>query len=183
MKKKFFHYRVIIFAPRVFFGYPLLARTIRCWSFSITLATVLMLVTVTTVPSVPPCDLNFDSHPSIKALCHHQIVESPNFTFPNAFFNNVVVSLSVFFKCTQNLITLCCSADTSIFFKYSASHCLAIQKCSMSYARFFFFLHINYCTHLLIRSRAFYRLRKSFFPSLSVHNYLPYGYVNMLSDN
>ncbi len=43
-------------------------------------------------------------------------------------FNNVVVSLGVFFKHTQNLIAQR-STDKLIFSEYSATHCLAIHVC------------------------------------------------------
>ncbi len=77
---------------------------------------VLMLVAVTTVRSALPCGSNSaDSHPSTKALCHCWITKLPDVSFPNASFNNTVVSLGVFFKRTQHFIAPCCSADTSIF--------------------------------------------------------------------
>ncbi len=131
-------YRLIIFALSVFFGYPLLAWLVRCWSFLITATMVLMLVAVTTVHGAPPRGSNSaDSRPSTKALCHHRIIESPNVSFPNPYFNNMVVSLGIFFKCIQNLITQRCSPDPSIFSEYSVTHCRVIHKCSASYACFF----------------------------------------------
>ncbi len=132
---------------------------------------VLMLIAVKTVHSAPPCCSNSaDSRPSTKALCHHRIVESLNVSFPNASFNTVIVSLGIFFKRIQNLIIQHCSTDTSIFSEYSVTHCLAIHKCSASYAHFFFFLHVDCCTHLPLSSSAFYRPRKSFFPFLRTQN-------------
>ncbi len=136
------------------------------WSSSITAVTAMMLVAVTTVCGASPHGSNYaNSHTSTKAVCHHRRVESPNVSFPNASFNNAVVSPGIFFKLTQNLITQRCSTDTSIFSDYSATHCLAIHKCSASYTLFLFFLHINCCTHLFICSHAYYWPRKSFFLS------------------
>ncbi len=84
----------------------------RCRSSSITAATVLMLVAVTTVCGAPLHNLNsadshqstnsVDSRPSTKALCHHRIVELPKVSFPNTSFNNAVVSLGVFLKHTKS---------------------------------------------------------------------------------
>ncbi len=106
------------------------AWMVRCQSSSITAATVLMLVTITTVYSAPSCGLNSaDSHPCTKALCLRRIVESRYVSFPNASVNNVIVSLGLFFTFTQNLIEHRCSADTSIFSEYSATHCLVIHEC------------------------------------------------------
>ncbi len=151
-------YRLIISTLCFFFGYPLLARMVKCRSSSIKAATILMLVTVTTVRRTLPCSSNSaDSRPSTTALCHCWIVKSSYISFPNASFNNVVVSLGVFFMRTQNLIAQRCSVDTSIFSKYSATHCLAIHECSASYDRFLFFLRVDCCTHLLLHSRTFYR--------------------------
>ncbi len=139
------------------------ARMVRCRSSSITLAMVLMLVAITSVCGAPPPQFEFCCLSSI----YKDFMPPPNSAnvfFPNASFNNVVVSLGVFFKRTQNLIAQHCSADTYMFPKYSVTHCLAIHECSVSYARFFFFLHVDCCTHLLLHSCAFYRPRKSFFP-------------------
>ncbi len=80
---------------------------------------------------------------------------------PKCLLYNTFVSLGIFFKHTQNLIAQCYSPDTSIFHEYSVTHCLAIHECSVSYASFFFILHVYYCIHLLLHSRAFYQLRKS----------------------
>ncbi len=91
--------------------------------------------------------------------------ESPSVFFPNSIYNNAFLLLGVFFMNTQNLITQHCSADASIFTEYLVTHCLEIHKCSVSYTRFFFFLQIDCCSHLLLHSRAFYRLRKSFLPT------------------
>ncbi len=141
------------------------ARAVKCQSSSITSAMVLMLVTITTVHSAPPRSLNSaDSRPSTKALCHHRIIESPNVSFPNASFNNAVVSLGIFLKRTQNLIAQRCSSNTSIFSEYSATHCLVIHEYSVSYPRFFFFFRVYCCTDLLLHSRVFYYPRKSVFP-------------------
>ncbi len=138
---------------------------VRCWSSSITAVMVLMLVAVTTIHDAPPQGSNSnDSCLFTKALYNCQIVESPNVSFPNASFNNVVVSFIVFFKHTHNLTVQHCSADTSIFSKHSVTHCLAIHECSSLYARLFFFLHVDCFTHLLLRSHVFYQPRKSFFP-------------------
>ncbi len=52
---------------------------------------------------------------STKALCHYQIVESPNISFPNPSFNNTVISLGIFFRHSQNLIAQCCSIGISMF--------------------------------------------------------------------
>ncbi len=137
---------------------------VRRWSSSITAATVLMLVAVTTVLDAPPRSLNSaDSHLSTKASCNCRIIESPNVSFPNASFNNAVVSLSVFFKHTQNLIAQRCSTDTSIFSEYSVTHCLAIHECFESYACFFFFTltAVHICSYILGR---FIDRKNCFFP-------------------
>ncbi len=141
------------------------AWMVRCQTSLKAAAKVWTLVTVTTVGGTPPRGSNSAaSRPPTKALCHHRIIKSLNVSFPNVCFNNAVVLLGVFFKSTQNLITQHCSTDTSSFSKYSATHCLSIHECSASYARFFFFLRVHCCTHLLLRSRAFYPTRKLFFP-------------------
>ncbi len=130
------------------------AQIVRCQTSSITVGMVLMLVTITTVRSAPPCSSNStDSRLFIKTLCHCWIVESCNVSFSNASFNNTVVSLSIFFKRTQNLIIQRRSADTSIFSKYSATHCVAIHECSALYTRFFFFMlsAVNICSYVLVR--------------------------------
>ncbi len=121
----------IIFAVGVFFSYPLLAWTVRCWSSSITEVMVLQLF-ATHLPAVRI--LLILVH---LALCHCQIVESPNISFLNASFINTVVSLGVFFRRTQNLIMKCCSTNTSIFSEYSVIHCPAIYEYSALYAHFF----------------------------------------------
>ncbi len=98
-----------------------------------------------------------------KGFMSPRIVESCKVSFQNDSFNITVVSLSIFFKHTKNLIAQH-SIDTSIFSEYSATHYRAIHECSASYARFFFFLRVNCCEHLLLHSHAFYRQRKSFSP-------------------
>ncbi len=111
---------------------PARARMVKCQSSPIMTAMALMLMAVTTIRSTQPCGSNStDSHPSTKALCHHRIVESSNVSFPNASFNNVVISLG------ENLITQHYPADTSIFSEYSAMHCLTIHECSASTLAFF----------------------------------------------
>ncbi len=119
-------------------------RMIRCWSSKMTTVTVLMLVPVTTVHStLLRCSNSTNSRTSTKVLYNCRIVESFNISFPNASFNNAVVSLGVFFKHTQNLIAQHCSPDTSIFSKYSVTHCLMIHECSASYVRFFSFFTLT----------------------------------------
>ncbi len=107
--------------------------------------------------------------PSTKAICHCQIVESPNISFPNATIINAVVSLCVFLKSTQNLIAQHCSTDTSIFSEYSATHCLAIHACSALYARFFFFLHIDCCAVHICSYILVYFISRTIVFSLSPH--------------
>ncbi len=154
---------VLRFCKSIHMGSSTRARMVRCRSSLVTAATISRLFAVH-YPQFEFCWRSFVC--STKALCHCQIVKSPNVSFPNASFNNVVVLIGVFFKRTQNLIVQHCSADASIFSKYSAAYYLAIHECSASYALFFFFLHVDCCTHLLLHFRAFYQLRKFFLLSL-----------------
>ncbi len=96
-----------------------------------------MLVAVTTVRGAQICCSNsVDSRPSTNALCHCQIVESPNVSFPNVSFNNAILSVGVFFKHTQNLITQYYSTDIRIFSEYSGTRSLAIYECSEHRSKF-----------------------------------------------
>ncbi len=123
------YYRLIIFILGVFFSYPLIS------------AIVLMLVAVTTVRGAPTHSVNSaSSHLSTKALCHCQIVKSHNVSFPNAFFNNAVAPLDIFFERTQNLMAQRSSLDTSIFLyiqrhtvgRYTSVLCLMLAFFSSS---------------------------------------------------
>ncbi len=116
-----------------------------------TAATVLMLVAVITVHSTRGSNFA-DCRLSTKALCHHQFVESLNVFFPNASFNNAVVSLDIFFKSTQNLNAQ--RFRRHIHFFQIFSDTLAMHECSVLYALFFFPFFsstaVHICSYILV---------------------------------
>ncbi len=149
------------------------ARTVRCRSSSIRVATVLIV-------RIAPLGGSNSSDPHhLQRL--YATAELPNHLMVPSQIPPLITrlfSLGVFFKHNRAALfqrhvhffpnILRHTGDTRVF-------CVV---CSL-----FFFLHVNCCTHLRLHNRAFYRLRKLFFPALHVHNHSPYRYINMFSGN
>ncbi len=82
-------------------------------------------IVVLGIPS--SCCHSVDSRPTLESLCHCLMVDPPNTSAPNTWYNTVV-SDTVFFNRTQNLITYCRSMETTIFVARIATHYLTFSS-------------------------------------------------------